>query len=83
MYYHIVVLVQDVAELRFVEQQIKAEFPSGIIRHCTATMNLNCFLLHRICWCFIIKCKVMAKTLNWLFLHTLLIILYCAHRENS
>lgn len=78
MYCYLVVLAQDVAELRFVEQQIKTEFPSGIIRHCAATMNLNCFLLHRIPSCFIIKCKVMAKTVNWHFLHTLLIILYCA-----
>lgn len=41
MYCSLVVLAQDVAQLRFVEQRIQTEFPSGIIRHCAATINLN------------------------------------------
>lgn len=64
------------------KSKIKTELPSGIIRHRAAPMNLNCFWLHRIPLRFIIKCKVMAETVDWRFLHALLIILYRAHTGN-
>lgn len=75
---YLVVLLQDVAELHFLLQQIKGRIPRlGLLG--TVQQNLNCFLLLlRIPWRFIIKFKEIAKKKEageLAFLRTLLIIL--------
>lgn len=50
---------QDAADLLY--SRYNSKFPSGTIRHGTAAMNLNGFLVHRISWCFIIECTLISK----------------------
>lgn len=68
------------AELLFVLQQIKGRIL--LWDHYALCSSYESHLLHRIHWCFIIKCKVIAKMANWLF--CVCCSLFCHfHRKQS